>query len=142
MFDGPKKNEPDEERSGRIARTEDHPAPPRRKALFVLKRTFREFSDDGSTDLAAALTYYSVLAIFPGLIALMSLVGIFGQAQESVDEDPGDPAAAGLARRLEQRHQQVLNGLVDVQGAGIAWSSVCSVRCGRRRATSAPSAGR
>ena len=45
----------------------------------------REFIDDGGTDLAAALTYYSVLAIFPALIALMALVGVFGQAQESVD---------------------------------------------------------
>ena len=56
-----------------------------RKALFVLKRTVREFNDDISTDLAAALTYYSVLAIFPALIALLSLVGLFGQAEESVD---------------------------------------------------------
>jgi membrane protein len=45
----------------------------------------REFGDDGGTDLAAALTYYSVLAIFPGLIALLSLVGVFGQARKSVD---------------------------------------------------------
>src|SRR3954454_7502973 len=59
-------------------------SPPKRKALFVLRRTCREFGDDGGTDLAAALTYYSVLAIFPGLIALLSLVGIFGQADTSV----------------------------------------------------------
>jgi membrane protein len=59
---------------------------PRRSTVFVLKRTFREFGDDGGTDLAAALTYYSVLSIFPGLIALLSLVGLLGQAQESVDK--------------------------------------------------------
>ena len=52
----------------------------------MLKRTVREFGDDGGTDLAAALTYYSVLAIFPGLLALLSLVGLFGQAEESVDK--------------------------------------------------------
>ncbi len=63
----------------------DGEAPPRRTAFFVLRRTVREFLDDGGTDLAAALTYYSVLAIFPGLIALLALVGIVGQAQESVD---------------------------------------------------------
>src|SRR3954454_10336400 len=62
-------------------------SPPKRKALFVLKRTYREFGDDGGTDLAAALTYYSVLAIFPGLIALLSLVGLFGQTpQDTVDK--------------------------------------------------------
>src|SRR4051812_2817264 len=59
---------------------------PRRTSVFVLKRTFREFGDDGGTDLAAALTYYSILAIFPGVIALLSLVGLFGQTQESVDK--------------------------------------------------------
>jgi membrane protein len=57
---------------------------PKRSAVFVLKRTVREFGDDGGTDLAAALTYYSVLALFPGLLALLSLVGVVGQAQQSV----------------------------------------------------------
>ena len=56
----------------------------RRSPVFVLKRTYREFSDDGCTDLAAGLTYYSVLSLFPGLIALLSLVGLVGQADESV----------------------------------------------------------
>jgi membrane protein len=60
--------------------------PPKRSAFFVLRRTVREFGDDGGTDLAAALTYYSVLAIFPGLIALLSLVGLLGQAQSSVEK--------------------------------------------------------
>jgi membrane protein len=61
-----------------------HETAPRRSVFFVLKRTVREFGDDGGTDLAAALTYYSVLAVFPGMLALLSLVGIFGQAQQSV----------------------------------------------------------
>ena len=99
---------------------DDYPPPPKRKALFVLKRTYREFSDDGSTDQAAALTYYSVLALFPGLIALLSLVGIFGQAQESVDKiveilDPLITSDTTMARVTE-----VLNGLVSAQGAGTA----------------------
>jgi membrane protein len=59
---------------------------PHRSPFLVLKQTVRGFGDDGGTDLAAALTYYSVLAIFPGLIALLSLVGVVGQAQESVDK--------------------------------------------------------
>jgi len=42
----------------------------------TFKRTFREFKEDNLTDWAAALTYYSVLSIFPALIALISIVGL------------------------------------------------------------------
>ena len=40
----------------------------------VIKRTLREFKDDNLTDLAAALTYYGVLAIFPMLIVIVSVL--------------------------------------------------------------------
>jgi membrane protein len=42
----------------------------------TLKRTFKEFKDDNLTDWAAALTYYGVLALFPALIALVSILGL------------------------------------------------------------------
>jgi membrane protein len=42
----------------------------------TLKRTLREFKEDNLTDWAAALTYYGVLALFPALIALVSIVGL------------------------------------------------------------------
>ncbi|HEV2752679.1 MAG TPA: YihY/virulence factor BrkB family protein [Solirubrobacteraceae bacterium] len=47
----------------------------------TLKRTVKEFQEDNLTDWAAALTYYAVLAIFPGLIVLVSILGLVGQAQ-------------------------------------------------------------
>src|SRR6478672_6694288 len=50
---------------------------------YILRRTFREFSEDQCPDLAAALTYYSVLSLFPALLALVSLLGIFGQAEKT-----------------------------------------------------------
>ena len=53
--------------------------------LFVLKKTAREFSRDQCTDLAAALTYYSVLSLFPALLALVSLLGVFGQGEKTTD---------------------------------------------------------
>ena len=36
----------------------------------VLRRTVREFRHDGVPDLAATLTYFGVLAIFPGLLEI------------------------------------------------------------------------
>ena len=47
-------------------------------AFATLKRAFKEFSEDNMTDWAAALTYYGLLAVFPALIATMSLIGLFG----------------------------------------------------------------
>src|ERR1700759_1050869 len=46
----------------------------------VIKRTLREFKDDNLTDLAAALTYYGVLAIFPMLIVIVSVLGLIGNS--------------------------------------------------------------
>jgi membrane protein len=47
----------------------------------TLKRTALEFSEDNMTDWAAALTYYGLLSLFPALIALVSVLGIFGDPQ-------------------------------------------------------------
>ncbi|WP_186526001.1 YihY/virulence factor BrkB family protein [Leekyejoonella antrihumi] len=44
----------------------------------ALKRAGAKFSQDQCTDKAAALTYFSVQSIFPGLIAVLSLLNIFG----------------------------------------------------------------
>jgi len=52
---------------------------------YVLKKTLREFGADQCTDLAAALTYYAVLALFPGLLAVVSILGLFGQAEQTTD---------------------------------------------------------
>jgi membrane protein len=50
---------------------------------YIAKKTLREFTQDQCPDLAAALTYYAVLSLFPALLALVSLVGIFGDAEKT-----------------------------------------------------------
>src|SRR5215211_9359064 len=45
----------------------------------AVKRTFKEFRVDNLSDWAAALTYYSVLSIFPALLVLISLIDLAGQ---------------------------------------------------------------
>ncbi|GAB7047722.1 YihY/virulence factor BrkB family protein [Catenuloplanes indicus] len=44
----------------------------------AIKRTVTEFQDDNLTDWAAALTYYGVLSIFPGLLVLAAVLGLLG----------------------------------------------------------------
>ena len=56
-----------------------------RSWVDAVKRTIREFQDDNLTDWAAALTYYSVLALFPGLIALVAILGLVGQHPQTTD---------------------------------------------------------
>jgi membrane protein len=60
-------------------------ADPKATTGGTLKRTVKEFSEDNLTDWAAALTYYGVLALFPALIALASIVGLFTTPQQLSD---------------------------------------------------------
>lgn len=52
----------------------------------ILTRTWHEFRINQVYDIAAALTYYAVLATFPAILATLALLGIFGSA-EAVTND-------------------------------------------------------
>jgi membrane protein len=52
----------------------------------TLKRTLTEFQEDNLSDWAAALTYYGLLSLFPALIAMVSLIGIFGDPQTTTSK--------------------------------------------------------
>jgi membrane protein len=70
---------PDGGRDGRHL-AERPTQPPGGSWWAAVKRTVREFRVDNLSDWAAALTYYSVLSIFPALLVLVSLVDLAGQA--------------------------------------------------------------
>ena len=53
---------------------------PKPSLVAVLKRSRAEFRNDNLTTLAAALTYYGVLAMVPGLLVLFTAVGFFGKS--------------------------------------------------------------
>jgi membrane protein len=99
--------------------------------LYVVRKTLREFSDDQCTDLAAALTYYSVLALFPAAIALLSLVGLVGQGPSTVEtllqilRDVGASSAADtLEPTLTELSASSNAGLALILGVAVAlWSA-------------------
>ena len=66
----------------------------------VLRRTVREFREDNLTDWAAALTYYAALAIFPALIALVSILGLVGSSATQPLLDNLDKLAPGPAKDI------------------------------------------
>jgi membrane protein len=85
----------------------DHPdAPdqpsdlPRRAWPAVLRRTAKEFQADQLTDLAAALTYYGVLAIFPMLVVLISILGLIGHSATQPLIQNLETVAPGAAKQI------------------------------------------
>ncbi|HEY4779969.1 MAG TPA: YihY/virulence factor BrkB family protein [Solirubrobacterales bacterium] len=52
-------------------------------AIATLKRTATEFQEDNLSDWAAALTYYGLLALFPALIAMVSIIGLVGDPKST-----------------------------------------------------------
>jgi membrane protein len=51
---------------------------PRADWFTILRRALKQFKHDDVTDRAAALTYYGVLAIFPAVLVLVSVLGLLG----------------------------------------------------------------
>jgi membrane protein len=98
---------------------------------YVARKSWREFMDDECQDLAAALTYYGVLSIFPAALALTALLGLVGQAETSVQKvvDVLDPLVSedtlGTVRPvLEQLANSQSAGLTLVLGLLVAlWTA-------------------
>ncbi|MFE3036465.1 YihY/virulence factor BrkB family protein [Streptomyces canus] len=87
---------------------------PKSSWMAVLKGTLKEFKRDELTDRAAALTYYGILALFPALLALISLLGVVGQSATQKVLDNIQKLAPGAARDV------LSNAVKQMQGnAGI-----------------------
>ncbi|QMU80276.1 YihY/virulence factor BrkB family protein [Streptacidiphilus sp. PB12-B1b] len=71
---------------------------PRGSSRGILKRTLKEYKADNLADLAAALTYYAVLAVFPALLALVSIVGLLSKSTAKSLTDNITSVAPGAVR--------------------------------------------
>jgi membrane protein len=96
----------------------------------TLKRTAKEFREDNLTDWAAALTYYSILSIFPALLVVVSLLGLIGQSATQPLLDNVDEIAPGAATDLLRtsieniERSQGSAGLLFIVGLVVAiWSA-------------------
>lgn len=97
----------------------DSPADLKKRSWkYVLQKTVREFSADQCTDAAAGLVYYSVLALFPALIAIFSVLGVIGQGDAAAD------AVIGVIRSVAPDAADTLRGPIEEiassPGAGFA----------------------
>jgi membrane protein len=96
----------------------------------VLKRTVKEFREDNLTDWAAALTYYSVLSVFPALIVLLSILGLVGESATKPLLDNLATVAPGPAKDIFTsaikdltRSQDAAGVLLIVGLAAALWSA-------------------
>ncbi|WP_051135695.1 YihY/virulence factor BrkB family protein [Streptomyces sp. 351MFTsu5.1] len=76
----------------------------------ALKGSLREFKDDELTDRAAALTYYGVLALFPALLVLVSVLGLTGRSTTDKVLSNLQQFAPGSARDIITNAVQQLQG--------------------------------
>lgn len=86
--------------------------------VAIVKRAFKQFKHDNVTDFAAALTYFGILAIFPFILALVSVLGLLGKSQT-------DQVVKNISAIAPGAITNVLNSIIgQVQGkasaAGIA----------------------
>ena len=112
-----------------------------KSSLFAtLKRTFTEFSEDNMTDWAAALTYYGLLSLFPALIALVSIVGLVGDPPTTTKAITDIVTKLGPSTAADT-FAGPIKSITSNRGSRRAScsSSAWPPRCGRPRATSAPS---
>jgi membrane protein len=98
----------------------------------TLKRTATEFMEDNLTDWAAALTYYGLLALFPALIAMVSLIGLVGDPKsttESLTEIVTEIGPASAAETFSGPIESIASnqsaaGLAFIAGLAVAlWSA-------------------
>ncbi|TDP97520.1 YihY/virulence factor BrkB family protein [Labedaea rhizosphaerae] len=103
---------------------------PKRTWWEVVKRTVKGFSRDGLTDWAAALTYYSVLSIFPALVVLTAVLGLLGRSTTQSLIDNLGATVPGATRDILTGAIQQVQGTAGFAGplaivgiVGALWSA-------------------
>ena len=95
-------------------------------------RTVKEFQDDNLTDWAAALTYYAILALFPGILVFVALLGVFGQFPDTfnalldIARQVAPPSAVdSIAGPIESviKQKQAANALLGVGLLSALWAA-------------------
>ena len=115
------------------------------------KRAFARFQEDGMTQWAAAVTYFSLLSLFPALLVGVALLGVFGQ-QGLVDEaadylkDAGAPRetvdAVTAALESAQSQRSTATGALVFGLVTALYAASASVRIGGGGAQPGPGASK
>ena len=98
--------------------------------LAAAKRALKEYKADDLQDRAAALTYFGIQSIFPGLLVLVSLLGILGKsATQPLITNLGNAAPASVRKIImtditHLQHSHAAAGILGIAGILLAlWSA-------------------
>ncbi|NND03040.1 MAG: YihY/virulence factor BrkB family protein [Acidimicrobiia bacterium] len=95
----------------------------------VLMRVGKEMKEDNLTTVAAAMTYYGLLALFPALIAIVSLYALIADpaAVESQLDGIASILPEGAASLVTTQLQEIVAGASSTLGIGFAISILATL---------------
>jgi membrane protein len=107
------------------------------------RRSVKRFQDDNLQDWAAALTYYGILSIFPGLLVLVTLLGLLGKSATQPVITGLTSAAPSSVRHIllnamtNLQHSHATAGLLAAVGIVVGLKSASGYVAGFMRASNA-----
>jgi membrane protein len=84
-----------------------------RRAIILLYRSVKNFSDHGGGQMAAAISYYVLLSIFPLLIFCVGIIGLF-LGNEALQEELVDAVVDNIPLSQDQGRDDVTQALREV----------------------------
>ena len=101
-----------------------------RSWLAAARRTLKEYKADDLQDRAAALTYFGIQSIFPGLLVLVTLLGVLGKsATKPLIANLGKAAPASVRKIIvsdvtQLQHSHAASGILGIVAVLLAlWSA-------------------
>lgn len=116
-----------------LALSEPAPKPP---LLDSAKRAFAMFRQHGMTDWAAAMTYFLVMSLFPGLLVGISLLGLFGQ-QSLVTDSVQYLRDARVSPAVIEPVESALSNLIETSGGKAGFGLLIGIALGLNGASGA-----
>lgn len=96
------------------------------KSWYLLKTTFLEFNDDNAIKLSAALAYYTIFALPPLLIIIITICGVFfgedavaGELYGQINGLVGDSAAIQIQETIKNVQLSGSNVFATIFGVGM-----------------------
>ena len=94
-----------------------------RRLLILTVRSIQKFGDDRCTHMAAAISYYALFSLFPLLILMVSIFGIFLQSS-SLQKDLVDHVLEFLPLTADKGRNEVRDAIDAIAGISIPLSMV------------------